>query len=160
MKEEEYFENTLQELYDKYPSVPVRHKTFLRSVLKYGSGNKIKNLSNDSKEYINKDTAASYIKEIVAITGIDRRYPKQAHRLYILEELLGIKEFEWLARKDELVNRNVIYEHENAEKPSSAQVVEFLASQEKSVLQQIVQLLPKLSEKEWSVIETYRRAIL
>ena len=160
MKEEEYFENTLQELYDKYPLIPVRHKTFLRSVLRYGSGNKIKNLSNDNKEYINKDTAASYIKEIVAITGINRRYAKQAHRLYILEELLGVKELEWLAKKDELVNRDVIYEHENAEKPSNAQVRKFLSSREKPIIQQVFQLLPQLTEEEWNVIETYRRAIL
>ena len=159
MTEQEYFENTIQELYDKYPSISTSHKPFLMAILKYGSGNKIKQLPPDDKEYVNKDKAAAYIKDIVAATGIERRYVRRPHRLYILEELLGKKETAWLAEKDELVNRDVVYEHNKSEKPSSAQVLNLISSQEKTIIQQVIQLLPKLTEKEWNVIDAYRAAL-
>jgi len=158
MTEQEYFDNTIQELYDKFPAIPVKYKHFLNLVLKYRSGNELRKLK-DRKEYVDKNVGASYMRDIIEATGVPRRFEKQPHRPYILEELLGINEADWEVQKDEFVNKNTAYAHEEAEKPSSAQVVEFLASQETSVLQQIVQLLPKLSEKEWQVVDSYRAAL-
>ena len=157
MTEEEYIDNTVQEILDKYPLIPSTHTRFLRLVLKYGSGNLIKQLK-DPREKMDKDETGRLLKEVMSFTKVEKEHQRMSHRQYLLS-LINVREKVWLTNKDDLVGQEVVYEHEKVEKPSNAEVLNLISSQEKPVIQQVVQLLPLLTEKEWKFIDSYRAAL-
>ena len=107
---------------------------------------------------MDKDETGRLLKEVMSFTKVEKEFQRMSHRQYLLS-LINVREKVWLTNKDDLVGQEVVYEHEKVEKPSNAEVLNLISSQEKPVIQQVVQLLPLLTEKEWKFIDSYRAAL-